>query len=94
MLLVDRKIKGLPITFLIVSVVTVLVTIFFGAWAVSADAQTGNANFGALTGAPNLGSANDGASTQNGEGASGGQENESAADAWYGKALLKACPFH
>ena len=98
-MLLDLRIKGVPLTFLIVLVLMVLLTIFFGAWAVSVDAnaQNGGFAFGAAGTGPSLASAgSEGPSketTTNGAPIAQGND-EDAADRWWGNALLKACPFH
>ena len=93
---VDRRIKGMPITFVIVVVLMIVLTIFFGAWAVSAGAQTQDESFAlAVTGAPNLDRTNSGPSSGSSGSASSNLEGEGeASDEWWGKALLTACPFH
>ena len=90
--MIDYRIKGMPITFLAVLALTVLLTIFFGAWAVSADDQTENRGFAfAIGGAPALGTNSSG--SPQGE-ASTDVASEDASDTWWGGTFLKACPFH
>ena len=98
-MLLDLRIKGVPLTFLIVLVLMIVLTIFFGAWAVSVDANAQNGEFafgaavGAGTGPSSAGS--DGTPKETSNGASLNQEDsQSAADTWWGDALLKACPLH
>ena len=96
MLLVDRRIKGIPVTFLAVLVVTILLTIFFGAWAVSADAESRDRNLAlaiAGTGA-NFGGITTEAAEATDTKTPTNQEGEGAADTWWGKVLLKSCPLH
>ena len=87
-----------PITFLVVVLATIFLIIFFGAWAVSADAgDRGNA----LTyGFANSGTSVDGraldSSQLTGSTASvqGELAGEGSGNSWWGKAFLKACPLH
>lgn len=94
MWLVDRRFKGIPVSFLIVVLATILLTIFFGAWAVSADAsaQGRDFSFGLGAASPSLSGLNDDGSP--GSSVPAGQEDADLADEWWGQALLKACPFH
>ncbi len=98
-MLLDLRIKGVPLTFLIVLVLMIVLTIFFGAWAVSMDANAQNGEFafgaavGAGTGPSSAGSG--GPPKENANGSPVNQEdNQSSADTWWGGALLKACPLH
>ncbi len=88
--MMDLRIKGMPVTFLVVLLFTVLLTIFFGAWAVSADAETENRKFAFAIGAagPSLGTGASGPS----DGAT--VTEEAAEETWWGSGFLKACPFH
>ncbi len=81
--------KGIPKTFVLVVLATLLVTIFFGAWAVSADRAAAGPDiaYGVPGAGPSI-SAGTGA-----DGSVNGEESRSA-DTWWGSALLKACPFH
>ena len=93
--MMDLRIKGMPVTFLVVLLLTLLLTIFFGAWAVSADAETENRNFAFAIGAagPTLGAGVSGPS--DGQTLDGAIDAEEAAeDTWWGTAFLKACPLH
>lgn len=88
--MMDLRIKGMPVTFLVVLLFTVLLTIFFGAWAVSADAETENRKFAFAIGTagPSLGTGVAGPSD-------GATVTEAAAEeTWWGSGFLKACPFH
>ena len=98
-MLLDLRIKGVPLTFLIVLVLMILLTVFFGAWAVSvdADSQEGVFALGAAVGAGSSPSQadSDGPLRETANGAPANQEDaQSAADTWWGGALLKACPLH
>ena len=88
--MMDLRIKGMPVTFLVVLLFTLLLTIFFGAWAVSADVETENRNFAFAIGAagPSLGTDLSGPS----DGAA--VTKETAEDTWWGSGFLKACPLH
>ncbi len=97
MFLVDWRIKGVPATFLAVLVVMVLLTIFFGAWAISTDldARDGSLPFGVVGGAPGFGVT----SPKPSSGADKAIPTEqvvdvSKSDSWWGKVVLKACPLH
>ena len=93
--LLDLRIKGIPVTFLVVLLLTVLLSIFFGAWAVSADVEAQERMLGLSAIDPNPGGATSGTSTESTEGDSPGQEDAGTlADEWWGDALLKVCPFH
>ena len=97
MFLIDWRIKGVPLTFLIVVVMMVLLTIFFGAWAVSADLedQERSLQFGFAGSDPKGGTAVTNPSAGDVSGAPSDQDNgDSLADEWWGSAVLKACPFH
>ena len=86
--------RGIPITFVLVVMVTLLVTIFFGAWAVSADRAAGGADIAyGLPGAGPSISAGDSGRSSGADGSLDGEDSGSA-DSWWGSALLKACPFH
>ena len=87
-----------PFVFVTVIVVTTVLIIFFGAWAVAADAEGRELTFG-LTGV-----AQEGSSTVNSE---GGEQAQAAfgvseigetagapSESWWGKGFLKACPLH
>lgn len=86
----DLRIKGMPVTFLVVLLFTLLLTIFFGAWAVSADADTENRNFAFAIGAvgpsleTDLSGPSDGAAVP----------SVTAGETWWGSGFLKACPLH
>ena len=78
-------------------VITVLLIVFFGAWAVAAS---GDAGISSITNSATAGFA--GASYQPGA-APGAVESDTvprlasatpASDTWWGKALLGACPLH
>lgn len=96
MTLVERRIKGVPLTLLAVLVLTALLTIFFGAWAVSADAKEQNRSFsfGIASNGPNFAAANSVTYSETGEPGGAILANASAADSWWGKSLLRACPLH
>lgn len=83
-----------PLPFLIVVVATVLLVIFFSAWAVSADIDEGDGglSFAITSGGSSFGASTSGSPEQ--RAANVQDEGESEADSWWGKAALKACPFH
>ena len=81
-----------PLPFLVFLVATVVLTIFFGAWAVSADIdeRDRNLSFAIASGGSPLGMAtSDSSQPAEQKGVGDGE-----ADSWWGKAVLKACPFH
>ena len=80
-----------------VIVVTVALIVFFGAWAVAADAEGRELTFGVA------GTASEGSDTAGNEGGAGraafgvspiGETESGAADTWWGQGFLKACPLH
>ena len=82
------RVLGVPAPFLASVVALVLLTIFFGAWAVSAESANSriynlaaSAN-GSVIGPPSETSAGL------------PSEKSTTADSWWGGALLKACPLH
>jgi hypothetical protein len=72
-----------PFVFLVVVTATVVLIIFFGAWAVSAESEGRSLNFG-LTGT----------TLEDFGVAPIGETSEGVADSWWGKGFLKACPLH
>ncbi len=77
---------------------TVVLIIFFGAWAVASDAEGRELTFG-LTGSTMQDS--DTVESQGGEQARAafgvapiGETSDAAADTWWGQGFLKACPLH
>ena len=88
----------IPLTFFVVVAVTIILIVFFGAWAVSADAadQEQTLAFGFVAGSDNLNANAPGSSQLKGLEASGREENSisDSADSWWGQAFLKACPLH
>ena len=89
-----------PFVFVAVVVATLALIIFFGAWAVAADAEGRTLTFGLAATAPDDAGTTQGgdASTSSGQAAFGvapiGETSEGAADRWWGQAFLKACPLH
>ncbi len=81
-----------PVTFIAVVSAVIFLIIFFGAWAVSADAdgQDRKLTFGFAGGATAT-SANVSSSDEPGNRS---LDQEDAGDSWWGGAFLKACPFH
>lgn len=88
----------MPVSFLVAVVAVIALLIFFGAWAVSVDAESrdralalalpgGTPGFGAI---PEK-KAEDAPFDPN---AYFGGSDQTAADTWWGNALLKACPLH
>ena len=86
------SVLGMPMAFLASVVAVVLLTIFFGAWAVSAESSNSRAySLAASANGSVIGPPSDTSLVS--EGVSEGAE-ETAADSWWGGALLKACPLH
>ncbi|MCE2405311.1 MAG: hypothetical protein J4F43_09170 [Dehalococcoidia bacterium] len=90
--MMDLRLKGMPVTFLVVLMLTVMLTIFFGAWAASADSQAQDRSFSFAIGtsAPDADTV---APSENGS-PDGAAAVESTDEAWWGSAFLKACPLH
>ena len=97
--------KGMPIpiSFAIAVILTVALFIFFGAWAVSADAEGYQRTLSFAVAGPGAAvlaepdSGTQGATITSGDRASatpGANDFESNADTWWGKSFLKACPLH
>ena len=87
-----------PFVFVAVIVVTTVLIIFFGAWAVASDAEGRELTFG-LAGAVQEDSAT--VDTKGGEQAQAafgvseiGETSSTASETWWGKGFLKACPLH
>jgi hypothetical protein len=98
MMLLDRRFRGMPVAFLAVLVATVLLTIFLGAWAVSADVQDPGRSLSFGVGATGPDPASIASDTPKDESRQGSapetEDRKSAADSWWGSAFLKACPLH
>ena len=88
----------IPLTFFIVVAATIFLILFFGAWAVSANSADTNKtlSFGFIGGASTVNPTTPDSSQLSGLQASGLEEGnaDGAGDRWWGKAFLKACPFH
>ena len=86
-----------PAVFLVVVVATVALIIFFGAWAVSADAEGRALTFG-VAGSTLQDSQNTDSEGGQAKAAFGvtpiGETPEGASEQWWGQAFLKACPLH
>ncbi len=88
-----------PFVFIAVVVVTMALVIFFGAWAVAADAEGRPLTFGVAptTTQDSLqtGSTEGGADARAAFGVAPIGETESGASGtWWGQGFLKACPLH
>ena len=81
----------IPMTFIVVVSAVIFLIIFFGAWAVAADAgdRSRALSFGFVSGAT---ATNATAINSSGLGESG--PGDIASDSWWGGAFLRACPFH
>ena len=86
-----------PMTFMVVTAMVIALSIFLGAWAVSVDAEDGDRAFS--LGFPAAGTISQSASADGSPSNAYGDQalapgEESAADSWWGQALIKACPLH
>ena len=88
----------IPLTFFVVVAATIFLIVFFGAWAVSADAsdREKTLSFGFVGGSGVLDSNAPSSSQLNDLEAPSLEEGniDDAGDSWWGSAFLKACPFH
>ena len=93
MTFVLRRVFGILVPFLAGLVAVVLLTIFFGAWAVSADDNTAGRSFRfGVVGTSTGGFSPEASRAAEPDSAAG--EATTSADSWWGSGLLKACPFH
>ncbi len=91
-----------PFVFATVTIGTLALIIFFGAWAVASDAEGRELTFGYTgTTLEDFGATESegGSLTSSGQAAFGvapiGESSEDAlSDTWWGKGFLKACPLH
>ncbi len=87
-----------PFVFVAVIVLTVALIIFFGAWAVASDAEGRELTFGlsaaSLEDSGDAGAEGDDQARAAFGVAPIGETSEGAADTWWGKGFLKACPLH
>jgi hypothetical protein len=85
------------VTFSVVVAATVFLIIFFGAWAVSADAggPSRKLSFGIAGANPGLAANTAGTYQENAPARFGEDESSTGENSgWWGKAFLKACPLH
>ena len=84
--------------FLVVITITVLLIIFFGAWAVSASEDGRELNFGFAGTTLEDSSLKTSEGGQQAQAAFGsapiGETSEGPVDSWWGQGFLKACPLH
>ena len=92
--MMDLRLKGMPATFLVVLLLTVMLTIFFGAWAAKVDSQAQDRSFSFAIGAsaPDAG-ADTVAPSEDGS-LDAAAAVESTEESWWGSAFLTACPLH
>ena len=88
-----------PFIFLLVMGATIMLIIFFGAWAVATDIEGRELTFGLTGSAPGDTAApndNTGAPAAFGAAPIGetAAPNDGAAGTWWGRGFLKACPLH
>ena len=87
-----------PFVFVVVATVTVVLIVFFGAWAVAADAEGRELTFGLAGTTTSESGTADSEGGKQARSAFGvapiGETSEGAADTWWGQGFLKACPLH
>ena len=90
-----------PLSFIVAIVATVALLIFFGAWAVSADSDSRERALslalpGGVSGyaAPQTQAPQETETQKFLQSFDQAQAGDTAADKWWGKALLSACPLH
>jgi hypothetical protein len=87
-----------PFVFVVVLLATVVLIIFFGAWAVSANAEGRELTFGLAGTTLEDSGTTDSRGGSQAQAAFGvapiGESPEGPADQWWGKGFLKACPLH
>ena len=83
-----------PLSFVLVMAGTVALLIFFGAWAVSADADSRERGLSFAIAGTGPGSGILNPETVQGQEVGQPADIEGYADAWWGKALIRACPLH
>lgn len=88
--------KGMPIpvSFAIAMVLTLALFIFFGAWAVSADAEGYQRTLSFAVAGPGATLQAESGAAASGSHSAGANTGESNADTWWGQSFLKACPLH
>ena len=97
MRLESLKNTPLPVSFVVVVSVTIVLFIFFGAWAVSADAEDRDRvlSFAVPGGVSSISAtSSQGAGTARDSKVENATDGPNAADTWWGGALLRACPLH
>ena len=87
-----------PLTFILVLAITFFLIVFFGAWAVSADAAGRSETiYSGFAGSGSGLNANTPSASQLSTLEGAGPEDGGSAgteDRWWAKGFLKACPFH
>ena len=87
-----------PFVFGVVVTLTVVLIIFFGAWAVSASEEGRELNFGFAGTTLEDSNPNSSEGGQQPQAAFGsapiGETSGGAAESWWGQGFLKACPLH
>ncbi len=89
-----------PLPFLAVAAATVALFIFFGAWAVSADVEDRDRAFSfGFPVAAETSATTSASYYRNAPGDASGNPNQqlsdqSLAETWWGKSLIRACPLH
>ncbi len=86
----------IPVSFAIVVSGLIALFIFFGAWAVAADAATHERDLSFAVGNAGSGFGVNPVPSESSVGAASGDalDAESSADSWWGRTLLVACPLH
>ena len=87
-----------PFVFVVVLVVTATLVIFFGAWAVAADAEGRELNFAIPGGVPQDADIPDTRNGGQGPATFGaapiGESTDDASATWWGQGFLTACPLY
>ncbi len=83
-----------PVSFAIVVAGLVALFIFFGAWAVSVDAASHERELSFAVGGSGFGVNPVPSESSVGAAPDDAVDAESAADSWWGRTLLVACPLH
>jgi hypothetical protein len=88
-----------PFAFVLVIGLTIALIIFFGAWAVAADAGNERSLTFGLPGTTDVGPEGEAQGADQADSgpfrvARLGEQEDGADDTWWGQAFLKACPLH
>ena len=86
----------IPLTFFVIVAAIIFLIIFFGAWAVSADASDRDRalSFGFVASRAPLDATATNSAQLSGGAAVNQEDGVAGGDSWWQKAFLKACPLH